>query len=162
MPSLLDVLVGQLDSNTLARLGERIGAAPAQTRQAVETALPLLLDALQKNLGAGGGALRDDLAALLAQGQGALDSPLLDRLLGDGRAVVEAGVAKASGLGGAAISQLLAALTPLVLGAASQSRPEAGAEAGGLGDAVVGALNRLGRSVPDLGSLVGTLLAGKR
>jgi hypothetical protein len=162
MASLFDLLVGRLDPDTLARLGERIGTAPAQTRQAVEAAVPLLLDALQKNLGAAGGSIAEDLAALLGQRPGTVDPHLLDRLLGEGRAAVEAGVAKATGLGGAAITQLLAMLTPLVLGVAGQSRREAGADSGGLGDVVVGALNRLGQAVPDLGALVGALLSGKR
>jgi len=145
MASLLDLLAGRLDSDTVAKLGEAIGAAPEQARKAVETALPLILDALQKNLAAVAGA---------AAGP--------DRLFGGGRAVVEGAVAKASGLGSAAISQLLSLLTPLVLGVLGQARHEGGADAGALGELAREALGRFEKALPDLGALVGTLLSGKR
>jgi len=148
MASLLDLLAGRLDSDTVAKLGEAIGAAPEQARKAVETALPLILDALQKNLATVAGA--------------AAGPDLLDRLFGGGRAVVEDAVAKASGLGSAAISQLLSLLTPLVLGVLGQARHEGGADAGALGELAREALGRFEKALPDLGALVGTLLSGKR
>lgn len=147
MASLLDLLAAQLGPDTVAKLAAAIGAAPEQARKAVETALPLILEALQKNL---------------SSVAGAADSGLLDRLFGGGRAAVEAAVAKASGLGGAAVNQLLALLTPLVLGVLGQARHEGGAEAGALGELAREALGRLDKALPDLGALLGSLLSGKR
>jgi hypothetical protein len=174
MSSILDQLVGQLDPATLAQMGRTVGAAPEQARKAVETALPLMLGALQKNLGSSGGAasllsaldrdhdgaIFEDLAGFFGQAPGAAHVRSLDHIFGDRRAAVEGAVAQASGLGGAAITRLLAMLAPLVLGVLGQTRQTTGADADGLGELLGGAMGRMQEAVPGLGGLLGSLLGG--
>lgn len=49
MASLLDGLMQQLGSDTIAKLGQQLGADSATTQQAVGAALPAILGALAKN-----------------------------------------------------------------------------------------------------------------
>lgn len=54
--SALDVMLGQLDSNTIARMASQLGASPEQTQTAISAALPMLMGALQRNAGSAQGA----------------------------------------------------------------------------------------------------------
>jgi hypothetical protein len=151
-----------------------ICAEPRQTAVAVETAVPLLLGALQRNAATEGGAssllgaldrdhdgsILDDLAGFLGQGTNAAQGRSLDHIFGGRRGGVEGAVARRSGLDGGQVMQLLMMLAPLVLGALGRARrqPGANAGAGGLGDLLGGAMGRMQQQKPGLGGMLGGLL----
>jgi hypothetical protein len=85
MSSLFDQLSQHVDADTIGQFASQIGATPAQTKTAVQAAMPMLLGALARNSatpqGAAGilgalerdhdGSLLDSLAGLLGGGAGA-------------------------------------------------------------------------------------------
>jgi hypothetical protein len=54
--SALDSLLGHLDPSTLGRMGAQLGLSPEQTQKAVQSSLPLILGAMQRNVQQPGGA----------------------------------------------------------------------------------------------------------
>ena len=174
MSSILDLIGEQLGPDTIRQMSGAIGAEPRQTAAAVETAVPLLLGALQRNSASEGGAssllgaldrdhdgsILDDLAGFLGQGPTASQGRSVDHIFGDRRGGVENAVARRSGLGGQQVMQLLMMLAPLVLGALGRARRSPGADsgAGGLGDLLGGAMGRMQQQSPGLGGMLGGLL----
>ena len=134
---ILDLLGSQLDAATLRRMSSQVGATPQQTAAAVETALPVLLGALQRNASTPGGShdllgaldrdhdgsILDDLAGFLGQGPSRSDARSLDHIFGDRRPTVENAVSRRSGLDSAQVMKLLAMLAPIILGALNRVRP---------------------------------------
>jgi len=171
MNPLLDLLGGGLDATALRRLGSQIGASPEQAGTAAQTALPLLLGALQRNTAGGGassllaaldrdhdGSVLDDLAGFLGQGPSPAGGRSLDHIFGGRRTAVESAVSRASGLDGGKVAQLLAMLAPMVLGALGKVRRQSGADAGGLGELLGGAVGSMQQQTPGIGGLLGGLL----
>lgn len=178
MNALLDLLGNGLDRRALDRLSGQVGASPEQTGRAVQAALPLLLGALQRNASqprgaealAGAlerdhdGSVLEDVAGFFGQPASARDARSLEHIFGCRRAPVENAVARASGLGGSQVMELLAQLAPLVLGALARARESspatggASSGSGGLGDLLGGALARMQGGNPGLGGLLGGLL----
>lgn len=178
MSSLLDLLSGSLDSRSLGQLGAQIGATPQQTGAAVQAALPALLGALQRNAASPTGAsalagaldrnhdgsVLDDVVGFFAKPASGSDLRSLGHIFGDRHDAVAGAVSQASGLDGSQVTQLLAQLAPLVLGALARVRQNAPASAGGaasgggLGDLLGAAMGQLQGSGSGLGGLLGGLL----
>jgi len=179
MSGLLDLITGSIDSRSLGQLGRQIGTSPQETGNAVQAALPVLLGALQRNAASSGGAsalaaaldrdhdgsVLDDVSGFFGRPATGSDERSLDHIFGGRRATVESALSRASGLGGSQITQLLAQLAPLVLGALARARTTpAGASAGtaagggGLGDLLGGAMGQLHSSHSGLGGMLGGLL----
>jgi len=176
MSSLLDLITGSLDARAIDRPGAQIGASPSTTGSAVQAALPVLLGALHKNVAAPGGAsalagaldrdhdgsVLDDVAGFFGEHATSSDVRSLDHIFGGRRAPVESALSRASGLGGAQVTQLLAQLAPLVLGALARARSSAGrgggTVGGNLGDLLGSAMGNLHASHTGLGRLLGGLL----
>jgi len=171
MNPLLDLLGSGLDASALRRLGSQVGATPEQTGTAAQAALPLLMGALQRNAGSGGassllsaldrdhdGSVLDDLAGFLGQGPSDSGARSLDHIFGGKRGTVESAVSRASGLDSGQVTQLLAMLAPLVLGALGKARRQTGSDAGGLGELLGGAVGSMQQQSPGIGGLVSGLL----
>jgi hypothetical protein len=174
MSTILDLIGEQLSPDTIRQMSGAIGAQPRQTATAVETAVPLLLGALQRNASNESGAaslagaldrdhdgsILDDLAGFLGQGTTAAQGRSLDHIFGGRRGGVESAVARRSGLDGGQVVQLLMMLAPLILGALGRARRQPGAASGGggLGDLLGGAMGRMQQQQPGLGGLLGGLL----
>ena len=174
MSSILDLIGEQLGPETIRQMSGSIGAEPRQTAAAVETAVPLLLGALQRNSATEGGGMSllgaldrdhdgsilDDVAGFLGQGPTASQERSIDHIFGDRRGGVENAVARRSGLGRAQVMQLLMMLAPLILGAIGRARRSPGADSGtgGLGDLLGGAVGKMQQQSPGLGGLLGGLL----
>lgn len=147
--SVLDLVMGQLDGGTVARMSQQIGASPAQTRTAIGAALPLLIGAMQRNSSTAEGAqslhravtrdhLNVDLGGLLGGilgggGQGGGLGDLLGGVLGGG-APAPAPASNAGGFGGG-LGDLLGG----VLGGGAPA-PASAPATGGLGDLLGGVL----------------------
>jgi hypothetical protein len=96
--SILDSVLGQLGPDTIAKMAGQLGSNPQQTTSAIQAALPLLMGAMQRNVGQPGGA--DALHnAVVRDHQGVDFGALLGGLLGGGTAA-PAAAAPAGGLGG--------------------------------------------------------------
>ena len=175
MDSILEGLAGQFDDNVVSRLSDQIGADPASTATAIQTALPVLLGALANNasspagaeaLGAAldrdhDGSLLGNLGAILGGGQGS--SPALDgagilaHILGGRQAPVESGVSRASGLGSGQVAQLLMLLAPIVMSYLGRRKRETGMDSGALGGELQQERERMQQREPGLGGLFGQL-----
>jgi hypothetical protein len=167
------------------QIAARIGADPAQTRQAISVALPTLLAGLQREAVPGSGlqqaiqqdhdgSILDDIAGYLG-GTANLGprttngAGILGHVFGEQQPQIHQALSTKSGLDIGAIAQLLPLLAPIVMGMLGrQARNEApGAGSGGLGDlgGILGGL--LGGSTAagaggagGLGDLLGGLLGG--
>jgi hypothetical protein len=175
MSQLLELVRRTLDANALTGLASQIGASPEQTGGAVQAALPLLLGALQRNAAtpygaaalAGAidrdhdGSVLDDVVGFFGKPATQADQRSVHHILGDRREGIEGALARASGLGGPQVAQLLAQLAPFVLGALARARQSSPVSAGttepggDLGALLGGAMAQMHRSNPRLGGLLG-------
>jgi len=147
MSDILQELHGALGSSGMQQIAAQLGTDPATARNAVTTALPVLIGALARNasdpqgagalLGAlqrdhaGGGALNDVMGAITGHASGPGGS-ILGHVLGDRQAAVTQGVGQATGLGAQGAGTLLAMLAPLLLGALGRRQAQGGLDAGAL------------------------------
>ena len=171
------------------QIASRIGADPAQTRQAVSLALPALLAGLQQQAAPGSGlqqavlqdhdgSILDDLAGYI-QGTSNLSprttdgNGILEHVLGAQQPQVQQALSSQTGLKMSSIAQLLPLLAPIVMGMLGR-QARSGSAGGGIGDlgSILGGLigssaaGAAGASSPSAGSdelsdLLGTL-SGKK
>lgn len=146
MASLLDGLMQQLGGDTIAKLGQQLGADSATTQQAVGAALPAILGALANNAKSPDGAaalagaldkdhdgsVLNNLSSVLGAGGAASGASILKHVFGGKQGAVESAVGASSGLNGAQAGNLLAMLAPIVMGALGSAKRSGGLDAGGL------------------------------
>lgn len=164
------------------QIASRIGADPAQTRQAISLALPALLAGLQQQTAPGtgleqavvqdhDGSILDDIAGYLA-GSSNLGprttngAGILEHVLGAQQPDVQRALSSQTGLSMSSISQLLPILAPIVMGMLGrQARADSGS-GGGIGDlgSVLGGLLGGGTSSSQggLGDILGSILGGSQ
>jgi hypothetical protein len=135
MASILDMVQQQLGGQGINQISQQIGADPATTQSAIQTALPMLLGGLAQNASQPGGA--DALHAALDEHQGTLDglSGLLGGAMGGSQQLGNAPGNALGGLGG-------------MLGGGAGA-----AGGGGLADMIGGAMG---------GKILGHILGGRR
>lgn len=172
--SLLEMIQGRLSPEAVQQIGQRIGAEPAQTNQAINAALPLLMAAMARNAAdparAQGlaraveedhdGGLLDDLSGFLGspQGRAADGNGILKHVLGNRRSAVEQQLGQGTGLGAAQMAQLLPLLAPLVMAALGKAKRQRGLDAGGLAGVLGGEEAQIRQRAPGLmGTLSGLL-----
>ncbi len=172
--SLLEMIQGRLSPDAVQQIGQRIGANPTQTSQAISAALPLLMAAMARNAAdparAQGlaraveedhdGGLLDDLSGFLGapQGRAADGNGILKHVLGNRRGAVEQQLGQGTGLGAAQMAQLLPLLAPLVMAALGKAKRQGGLDAGGLAGVLGGEEAQIRQRAPGLmGTLSGLL-----
>ena len=172
--SLLEMIQGRLGPDAVQQIGQRIGANPSQTNQAINAALPLLVAAMARNAAdparAQGlahaveedhdGGLLDDLSGFLGapQGRAADGNGILRHVLGNRRGAVEQQLGEGTGLGAAQMAQLLPLLAPLVMAALGKAKRQRGLDAGGLAGVLGGEEAQIRQRTPGLmGTLSGLL-----
>ena len=177
MSSILEGLGQYLDADTIASLGQQIGADPQLTSQAIEVALPVLIGGLANNAsspdGAGAldsalardhdGSLLDDLGGLLGGGGGgnntALDGiGILAHILAGRQDAVQNGVSRATGLSGSQVLRLLALLAPIVMAYLGRRKQENNMNADQIGDALRNERTRLDEHESGIGGMLGQIL----
>ncbi len=151
----------------LRRLSLRVGADEDVTRDALASALPLLVAALARNAArpAGahdlaaalardhdGGILRD-LAAALGQGGAGSGDGILAHVLGARRGRVEEALARFVGTDGQTVARLLSVIAPLVLAALGRAQREGRLDERSLAELLAGEQRRAERQAP--GGLAG-------
>lgn len=126
-PSMVDELLAQLQGAPIQQMAQNLGQSEAQTQQAVQAAVPMMLGALGNNAQSAGGASalfealqRDHAGAGAGAGAGPDLGGLLGSLLGGG-----GGGAQAGGLGGMLGSVLGGALGGGAAAGAPASAPAA-------------------------------------
>lgn len=146
MASLLDGLRQRLGGDTVAKLGQQLGADSATTQQAVGAALPAILGALARNAQSPDGAaalagaldkdhdgsVLDNLSSVLGAGGTANGASILKHVFGEKQGAVESAVGASSGLDDAQAAKVLAMLAPIVMGALGSAKRSRGLDAGGL------------------------------
>lgn len=171
MASLLDLLKDQLGTGVLAEVSRRLGVDQGQTRQAIAAALPVLLGALARNAARPDGAAAlhqavtrdhdgsalDDVTATMTRGGLGNGNAILSHVLGDRRGPVERAVSKLSGLDLQRVTQLLAVLAPVVLGALGRVQRQHHLDPAGLATTLAGERQGLERAAPRLGDLTALL-----
>lgn len=171
MASLFDLLRDQLGTGVLAEVSQRLGADQDQTRQAIGAALPVLLGALARNASRPDGAAAlhqaltrdhdgsalDDVTGTMTRGDLRDGDAILGHVLGDRRSAVEQGVSKLSGLDSSRVTQLLAVLAPVVLGALGRIQRQQRLDPAALATTLAGERQGLERAAPRLGGLTALL-----
>ena len=163
------------------QIASRIGADPAQTRQAISLALPALLAGLQQQAAPGtgleqavlqdhDGSILDDIAGYLA-GSSNLGprttngTGILEHVLGAQQPDVQRALSQQTGLSMSSVAQLLPILAPIVMGMLGrQARSDSGG--GGLGDlgsvlgSLLGGSSTSAQGQGGLGDILGSILGG--
>lgn len=128
MNSITEGLLGQLQGQPLAQMGQHLGLSSAQTASAVAAALPLLIGALGRNSSQPQGAQslfgalqRDhagqDMGSVLGSvlGGGGQGGQILGHIFGPRQDVAAQGLGTATGLGPDRANALLRLLAPLAM-----------------------------------------------
>ncbi|MFC4452635.1 DUF937 domain-containing protein [Deinococcus sonorensis] len=177
--TLFDTL-GSLIPQQAHTVSQQVGASPAQTEQAMQAAVPLLLSGLTRNVQhpqgeqALGQALEQhDGSVLDAYGNGQLPDPqqgqqIVNHVFGQQAGAAANAVGQHAGIDPQAAMQILSTVAPLVLGALARSRQGGSMGGGGLGGmlgsvlggAMGGGLGGGGLSNGGLGGMLGGVLGG--
>lgn len=167
MPSVLDSVMDRISGGNLRQLSQAVGADESSTRDALGTALPLILAGLAKNASRpeGAAALDDALAKdhdgslldrapdFIGGGDTTPGEGILRHVFGDRREVVEKGVSRTSGLDAGQAARLLAMAAPLVMAALGRKRREDNLGPGSLGPVLERQNRDLQQAEPGLGGL---------
>lgn len=143
---LLDLISGSLGGAAVRDISRQLKTDEGTVNNALSSALPLLMGALEKNSSTSSGAesllsaldrdhdgsVLDDLGALLGQGGSTSGDGILRHLLGNRRPAVEAAVSRSSGMDMQSVGKLLAIVAPLIMGALGKTKRERSLDPGGL------------------------------
>ena len=134
MASIIDMLTSSLDGGAVAEIGKQLGKDEATTKNAINSALPMLLGALQKSTqrdqGAGlaaalqkkhDGSILDNVSGFLARNDRRDGAGILKHVLGSKQEQASAALQAAAGVDKTQAAGLLQSLAPLVLGAVAKS-----------------------------------------
>jgi len=137
MSSIIDMLTSSMGDDAVAAIGQQLGKDKATTENAISSALPMLLGALQKSTQQDGGqglaralatkhdgGVLDNVAGFLSKDDGADGAGILRHILGSKQGAAESALQAAAGVDKGQASSLLSKLAPLVLGAVGKARSE--------------------------------------
>jgi hypothetical protein len=176
--SVLEDLRARLSGETVDDISRRIGAEPAQTKQAIDAALPMLLAALGQEASdpkrAAGlrqaiqedhdGLVVDNLHAYLSgemAGRATDGEGIVSHVLGDRRDPATQALSSRSGLDFGTVASLLPLLAPIVMGMlGKKTQGGGGFSLDSIGDILGGDTRRAANEQPDLGDLLGQVLGG--
>ncbi len=175
--SVLEDLRSRLSGDTVDDISRRIGADPAQTKQAIDAALPMLLAALGKEAADPerrtglrkaihedhDGAVVDNLPAYLSgqmSGRATNGQGIVKHVLGDRQVPAVQALAGRSGLDMGSIASLLPLLAPIVMGMLGKKERTGGLSLDNLTDLLGNDTRRAADESPDLGDMLGSVLGG--
>mgnify|MGYP003563717066 CR=1 FL=1 len=171
MDDILDLLTSQMNADSINQMARQVGASPDAVGTAVSGALPALVGALSRNAAEPQGAMAlagaldrdhdgsilDNIGGFLGAGDTSPGAAILGHVLGGRQGNVERGLASKSGLDAGQITQILAMLAPLVMGALGRQKQQGGLDLGGLTDMLSGQRRRMEKD-QGMGGLLGSLL----
>lgn len=160
--SLLDLVQQQIGPDGMQQISKQIGADPAATERAVQSALPMMLGGMASTAqqSSGDDALQSAISAI---GGGGGIGGMLGSILGQHHGTVQDGVQEASGLDAGKAGKLLMVLAPFIIRALAQhqsatSAQQGGGLSGGLQQAATEAAQTAGS--PAVGGILGKILGG--
>ncbi len=169
MSGLVDTILSHLDDSQISAIATRLGTDPAQARNAIEHALPLIVghmaqnastpagaDALNNALGEHAGfKISDVLSGVLSGGNGqGIGGAILSHIFGNNQTAANQGLGQVTGLGQQNSAQLMAILAPIVMAALANRTQTQGVGGGGLG----GMLAEEAQQIQQSGGVAGGLL----
>ena len=172
MSGLVDTVMANLGDDQVAAIAAKLGTGPAQARNAIEHALPLIVGGMAQNASTPQGAnalnnalgehagfnISDVLSGVLSgSGGGAsgIGGAILGHIFGGNQAAANQGLGQTTGLGQQNAGQLMAILAPIVMSALANHAQGQGLSPGGLG----GMLGQESRQIQQQGGLAGGLLS---
>jgi hypothetical protein len=176
---VLDELRAQLSGNTLNEISARIGADPAQTKTAIDGAIPMLLAALGKEAADPerrtglhqairedhDGSIIDNLQGYLSGqegGRAADGEGIVNHVLGERKQPAVEALSQKSGLDLGMIASLLPLLAPIVMGMIGKKGRNGGLSLDTITDVLGNDTRRAADESPDIGDLLGSVLGGKQ
>ena len=146
MADLLDLIQSQLGGNALNDIAKQVGGNQQQTTAAITAALPMIMQALNKNAqderGAASlfnavekdhdGSALSNVTDLISNFQNGPGAGIIKHVFGPKQNVAENMVSQASGLNPQATSNIMKILAPLVMGQLGQQKKQNGLDIGGL------------------------------
>ena len=150
--SLLDALTQQLGGNNLSALSKQLGLNESQTSSAISAALPMMIQAMNRNASSDDGAAnlagaldRDHDGGILDNLGGFFSSPdngagpgILKHLFGGKRNAVEQGIGQMAGINQQQAGGLLENLAPVLMGFLGQQKRQQGLDIGGIASLIGG------------------------
>lgn len=144
---LLNVAMNSFGDDAIEAMGKQAGADKQQTQAALASALPLLINAVNKQGTARhdpsgfvqmldmdkDGSILDDVSGFLNRGGQANGDDILGNLLGQRRGQVEKYISNDSGLNMQAVSKILTMAAPVILSFLGRQNKQTG---GGIGDLI--------------------------
>ena len=139
MSSIFDLITSSLDSGSMSQISKQLGQDTGTTRNAINSALPMLLGALKKSAQADSGeglaralntkhdgSILDNVAGYLSKNDQTDGAGILKHVLGSNRDLAASKLQMASGVDKEQASSLLATLAPVVLGALGKAKRDSG------------------------------------
>ena len=150
--SLLDALTQQLGGQNLSALSNQLGMDEVQTSSAISAALPMMIQAMNRNASSTEGAaslanalerdhdggILDNLGGFFAQQDNGAGPGILKHLFGEKRNMVEQGVSQMSGINAQQAGGLLENLAPVLMGFLGQQKRQQGLDIAGIASLVGG------------------------
>jgi len=175
--SIIDDVHSALSGGAVDDISRRIGADPARTRTAIDSAIPLLVAALGKEAADPArrpgleqairedhdGSVVDDLTTYLAGGmttRATKGDKIVDHVLGDRREPAVQALSGRSGLDLSTVASLLPLLAPIVMGILGRKQRSGDVSFDSITDVLGGDTQRAADGSPDIGDLLGSVLGG--
>jgi hypothetical protein len=172
MSGLVDTVMANLGDDQVAAIAAKLGTDPAQARNAIEHALPLIVGGMAQNASTPQGAnalnnalgehagfnISDVLSGVLSgSGGGAsgIGGAILGHIFGGNQAAANQGLGQTTGLGQQNAGQLMAILAPIVMSALANHAQGQNLSPGGLG----GMLGQESQQIQQQGGMAGGLLS---
>ena len=176
MGGLVDNIMSNLSEAQIAAIATKLGTDPAQARNAIEHALPLIVGGIAQNastpqgasalnnaLGEHAGFSVSDVLSGILSGSGnsasgsvsSIGGAILGHIFGGNQAAANQGLGQTSGLGQQNAGQLMAILAPIVMSALANHAQGQNLSPGGLGSM----LGQESQQIQQQGGLAGGLLS---
>lgn len=169
---ILKLITSQMGQGAISKISQMVGEDEEKTGNAVQVAMPTILNALNNNSndpqGAQGilgaldrdhdGSILDNISGFLGNTDGAEGNGILKHILGDKREVVENGLSNKAGISSSSMSKILAMVAPIVMGYLGKQKKQNNINSsGGISDlltSVVGSLGGNGSGGLDIGDIL--------
>jgi len=168
MSGILDLIKDSIGQQAVEQVTQNVGGNQEATQRAIAAAIPLLLSALQKNTKSKSGAeslanaldkghdggILGNLGSLMGQSSHqSAGEKILGHVLGSRQENVSNQLGKATGLGSADVTKILANLAPVVLGAVGQAKRKDNLGVSGLQDLLKQERKSIKKEQPNLSFL---------
>ena len=169
MTDLLSQAMGAFGDDALNAMSRQAGTNKQQTQAALASALPLLINAVNKQGGSGtqmsgfvqmldldkDGSILDDVVGFMNAGGKANGDDILGSLLGQRRGQVEKYISNDSGIDMGAVSKILSMAAPVILSYLGRQNKQSG---GGIADLIGAFTGGLKQQAPKNMSILDQLL----